>query len=106
MKPRIKKGDFVVVIAGKDKGKMGKILRLYPRSQRVLVEKVNLHIKHERPNPQQGVQGGRTEQELPIHISNVMYYCTNCEKGVRVKVRVTADGRKVRVCGNCGKELD
>ncbi len=103
---KLKKGDFVIVVAGKDKGKMGKILRVIPESKRVVVEKINLHYSHERPNPQKGVQGGKVEKELPVHISNVMYYCTNCEKGVRIKYRVLADGRKIRTCGSCGKDLD
>ncbi len=106
MGSKLKKGDFVIVISGKDKGKMGKILRVIPEKNRVIVEKVNLHYSHERANPQKGIQGGRLEKELPVHISNVMYYCTNCEKGVRVKIRVLADGRKARICGSCGKELD
>ncbi len=104
MKFKLKKGDFVIVIAGRDKGKTGKILQVFPKQQRVLVEGVNMHVRHMRPNPQKGIQGGRVEKELSIHISNVMYFCTNCGTGVRLGYKFLEDGTKIRICKKCGKE--
>lgn len=71
MKLKIKKGDQVRVIAGQDKGKSGRVLAVYPKEMRILVEGINIRIKHEKPN-QQNQQGGRVEKEMPIHYSNVM----------------------------------
>jgi large subunit ribosomal protein L24 len=92
---RIKKGDQVVVIAGKDKGRRGAVLRLY-RDDRVLVENVNVARKHQRPNPNAGVPGGIVEKEMPLHISNVMLLNPVTDKGDRVGIRTLGDGRKVR----------
>ncbi len=103
---KIKKNDIVLVIAGKDKGKTGKVLKVIPKKNRVVVEKVNFIKKHVRPNPQKGIQGGTLEKEAPIHISNVMYFCSNCGTGVRVGFRVLDDGSKVRYCKKCGTTLD
>ncbi len=103
---RIKRGDTVVVVAGKDKGKTGKVLRVLPKRNRVIVEKINFVKKSVRPNPQKGVQGGIVEREAPIHISNVMYYCSNCGQGVRVGFKLLEDGTKVRYCKKCGTTLD
>lgn len=100
----LKKGDPVVVIAGKDKGKRGRILQVLPKESRVLVEKVNMikrHTKQARDNP-----GGIVDKEAPLHISNVMYYDAAAGKGVRLKYKVLGDGRKVRVSGVSGEVLD
>jgi large subunit ribosomal protein L24 len=94
---RIKKGDEVIVIAGKDKGRRGTVLRVFG-DDRVLVENVNVAHKHQRanPNPAAGVPGGIVEKEIPLHISNVMLYNPSTSKGDRVGIRRLADGRKVR----------
>ncbi len=103
---KIKRGDTVIVVAGKDKGKTGKVLRVFPKRSRVIVEKINFLKKSVRPNPQKGIQGGIVEKEAPIHISNVMYYCSNCGQGVRVGFKLLEDGTKVRFCKKCGTTLD
>jgi large subunit ribosomal protein L24 len=92
---RIKKGDEVIVIAGKDKGRRGSVLRVY-EDGRVLVENVNVARKHQRPNPNAGVAGGIVEKERPLDGSNVMLFNGTTQKGDRVGVRRLADGRKVR----------
>ena len=92
---RIRKGDEVVVIAGKDKGRRGNVIRVYD-NDRVLVENVNVAKKHQRPNPNAGVPGGIIEKEAPIHLSNVMLWNPSSQKGDRVGVRNLADGKRVR----------
>ena len=100
---RVKKGDTVVVIAGKDKGKKGTVVKVMPKANRVLVEGVNVITKHQKPtavNP----QGGIINKEAPIHISNVMPVDPETGKGTRVRFEVK-DGKKVRVSVKSGKEL-
>jgi large subunit ribosomal protein L24 len=92
---RIRKGDEVVVIAGKDKGRRGNVLRVYG-DERVLVENVNVARKHQRANPNAGVPGGIIEKEMPLHMSNVMLFNPATKKGDRVGIRTLGDGRKVR----------
>ena len=94
-KIKIKKGDEVVVIAGKDKGRRGTILKVLD-NDRVLVENVNMMKKHVRPNPNAGVTGGIVDKEIPIHISNVMLFNPVTKKGDRIGFRKLEDGRKVR----------
>ncbi|MGI9953018.1 50S ribosomal protein L24 [Moorellaceae bacterium AZ2] len=101
----VRKGDTVVVIAGKDKGKKGKVLRVIPSEQRVVVEGVNIVKRHMRPNPQLQ-QGGIIEKEAPLHSSNVMLVCTKCDQPTRIGRRILADGQKVRVCKKCGEVID
>ncbi len=105
---RIKKGDTVEVIAGKDKGVRGQVLRVIPKENRVVVERVNVVKKHQRPvRAGRGqVQPGIIEFEAPIHLSNVMLVCTQCNERTRVGYRVTEDGMKVRVCRKCGADID
>ena len=92
---KIRKGDEVVVIAGKDKGWRGTVLKVL-EDDRVLVENVNMVKKHQRPNPNANVAGGIVEKEMSIHISNVMLYNPVSKKGDRVGLRKLEDGRKVR----------
>ncbi|RKD34123.1 50S ribosomal protein L24 [Thermohalobacter berrensis] len=101
----VKKGDKVVVISGKDKGKVGKVLRAIPKKDRVIVEGVNMQTKHQKPSPT-NPQGGIIHQEGPIHVSNVMPYCEKDKKGVRVGYKVLENGKKVRICRKCGEVLD
>lgn len=103
-KTMLKKGDQVVVIAGKDKGRRGRILLVITDKSRVLVEKVNMIKRHSKPTKNQA--GGIVEKEAPIHISNVMIVDPASGKGTRIKSRVLGDGRKVRVAVRSGETLD
>jgi large subunit ribosomal protein L24 len=101
---RIKKGDQVIVIAGKDKGRRGTVLRF--EDGRVVVENLNVAKKHQRPNPQKGVAGGIVEEEKSIDASNVMLFNPTTEKSDRVGFRRLSDGRKVRFFKGNGEVLD
>ena len=102
----IKKNDLVYVLSGKDREKTGKVLKVYPNKARAVVEGVNYIQKHTRPNPQKNVKGGILPKESPIHISNLMVVCKRCNKHARSGFSVTKDGRKARICKNCGELLD
>lgn len=102
---RIRQGDEVVVIAGKDKGRRGSVIRIYD-DDRVLVEGVNVARKHQKPNPNAGVPGGIIEKEMPLDSSNVMIYNPSAGKGDRVGIRYLADGRKVRYFKSNDEVLD
>ncbi len=102
-KMNVKKGDEVIVIAGKDKGKQGKVLSASPKNEKVVVEGIGMVKRHTKPS-QKLPQGGIIEKEAPIHVSNVMPYCSACKKGVRV-AHVIENGKKIRVCRKCGKAL-
>jgi large subunit ribosomal protein L24 len=102
---RIRRGDDVIVIAGKDKGRQGTIIRLLG-TNRVLVEGINLVKRHTKPNPTRGVAGGIIEREAPIHTSNVMLYNPFTQKGDRVGFRILDDGRKVRYFKSNNEVLD
>ena len=99
----IKKNDNVIVIAGKDRGKQSKVLRLYRESDKVLVEGVNVKKKHQRPR-KQGEKGQMIEVPHPVHLSNILLYCPSCKQGVRIGAKITGK-KKVRVCKKCGKEI-
>ena len=102
----IRKNDEVIVIAGREKGKKGKILAVVNEGTRARVEKVNMVKRHVRPN-QKMQQGGIIEKEASIHISNLMIYCAKCQKGVRVGVKAADKGKKTqRVCRKCQHVLD
>jgi large subunit ribosomal protein L24 len=93
---KIRQGDDVIVLTGRDKGKRGTVLRVIP-NERVLVDNVNVVKKHERPNPNKGQTGGIIEKEAPIHISNIALYNPNRKKADRVGSKFLEDGRKVRI---------
>ena len=99
----IKKGDTVIVLSGKDKGKQGKVLEVMPKSGKVVVEKVNVVSRHTKPR-KQGEQGGIIQKEAPIYACKVQVVCPKCGKGTRVAHKIV-DGKKVRVCKKCGAEL-
>jgi large subunit ribosomal protein L24 len=103
---KIRKGDDVVVTAGKDRGKRGTVLKVLPESGRLLVENVNLAKKHTKPNPQRGITGGIIEKEMPIDASNVMLFNPQTKKGDRVGFRILEDGRKVRVFKSTSEVVD
>jgi len=94
---KIRKGDDVIVMIGKDSGKRGNVLKVLPEVDKLIVENVNIVKKHTKPNPQAGVAGGIVEKEMPVHVSNVMLYNPQTKKGDRVGFRTLEDGRKVRV---------
>lgn len=100
---RLKKGDEVKVLAGKDKGKTGKILKTIPEKSRVVVEKINVIKKHKKPD--QRTAGGVLEKEGPLHVSKVALYCKKCNAGVRVRNKVLEDGKKVRICSKCSEAM-
>ncbi len=102
----IKKNDLVYVLSGKDRGKTGKVLKVFLDKNKAVVEGLNHIQKHTRPNPQKNVKGGILPKESPIHISNLMVVCKRCNKHSRVGFNIMQDGRKVRVCKNCNELLD
>ncbi|GAB6188375.1 50S ribosomal protein L24 [Marinitoga arctica] len=102
---KIKKGDLVRVISGKDKGKEGKILKVIPKLNKIIVENVNVVKKHQRPT-QQLREGGIIDQPSPIHVSKVMVICPSCGKPTRVGYRFLEEGKKVRVCRKCNEIID
>jgi large subunit ribosomal protein L24 len=95
----------VGVIAGKERGKRGKVLRVLRDSGRVVVEHLNMVKKHQRPTPKLR-QGGIIEREGPLAVSNVLAVCGRCDRPVRMGIKVLSDGRKVRVCKRCGESVD
>ena len=101
----IKKDDKVKVIAGKDKGKIGKVLKVNRKKSRILVEKINIVKRHSKPTAQ-NKQGGILEKEMPIQWSNVMVMCNKCVTPARIQMQRLEDGKKVRVCVKCGEALD
>ncbi len=100
---KIKKGDTAVVISGKEKGKKGKVLKVLPKDDRVVLEAVNMLTKHKKPRGA-GQPGGIIKQEGTLHHSNVMVVCPKCSKATRVGHKME-DGKKVRICKKCGAEL-
>ncbi len=101
-KLHVKKDDLVMVVAGKDKGKSGKVLRVLPEKERVLVENLNLIKRHTRPS-QTNSEGGIIEKEAPIAISNVQLLCQGCNKPARTGIKVLENGNKVRFCKKCNE---
>ena len=104
-KCKLKKDDKVKVITGKDNGKIGKVLKVDRKKQRVLVEHVSMVKRHKRPTAQNR-QGGIVESEAPLDWSNVMLMCNKCVKPVRIKMQQLEDGKKVRVCRKCNEQID
>lgn len=102
MKLSVKKNDEVKIISGKDKGKIGKVLKVFPKKQRIIVERVNLIKKHTRANPKKQIQAGIIEKEAPIHVSKVMVICPECKRPTRIGKKFLEDGSKVRICKKCG----
>ena len=101
----VRRGDTVGVIAGRERGKRGKVLRVLPDEGRVLVEHVNMIKKHQRPT-QKLRQGGIIEREGPLALSNVLVVCPRCDKPSRLGAKILGDGRKVRTCRRCGESID
>jgi large subunit ribosomal protein L24 len=105
MLARVRKNDTVMIIAGKERGKIGKVLRVLPEENRAVVERLNLVKRHLKPRGPQN-PGGILEKEAPVHLSNLMPMCERCNAPVRVGARVLEDGSKARVCRRCNELLD
>ena len=103
---KIKKGDEVIILTGKDKGKTGNVVRAIPENDRVIVDNVNMVKKHQKPNPALNVPGGIIEKEMPIHVSNVALVNPATGKADRVGFKTLDDGRKVRVFKSNGETVD
>ena len=101
---KIIRNDTVKVIGGNNKGKIGKVLKVFPKTNRIIVEKVQLVKRHQKQRSQQD-QGGIIEKEAPIHVSNVLLVCPKCSKPTRTGVGELSDGKKVRVCKSCNEML-
>ena len=102
----IRRNDTVIVTAGRDRGKRGRVLRVIPSTNRLLVEGVNMIKRHTRPNPQRNIKGGIVEREASLHASNVQLLCPECGKMTRIGRRFLNDGRKVRICRKCEGVVD
>ena len=102
----IRKNDNVVVTTGKDRGKRGRVLRMTPDKNRLVVEGVNIIKRHTKANPQKNIKGGLVEREAPLHASNVQLVCPECGKPTRIGKKLLEDGRKVRVCRKCEGVVD
>jgi large subunit ribosomal protein L24 len=104
-KCHIRKNDKVKVTTGKDSGKIGKVLKIIAKKERILIENINITKRHSRPSAKNR-QGGIIESESPIHWSNVMLMCNKCMKPVRNRMKTLEDGKKVRVCPKCDEHID
>ena len=102
----IRKNDNVLVTTGKDRGKKGRVIRVVPEKNRLIVEGVNLIKRHTRPNPAKNIKGGVVQREASLHASNVQLVCPECGAHTRVGHKVLDDGRKVRICRKCGGTVD
>ena len=102
----LKKNDMVIVINGKDSGKTGKILKVIPEKNRAIVEKINFIKEFIRRDQSKNIQGGVMEKEGPIHISNLMLFCSECGQGVRIKKKKLGDGSTTRVCVKCESSIE
>jgi len=102
----VRKNDNVLVTTGKDRGKKGRVLKVLPAKNRVVVEGVNIIKRHTKPNPQRQIKGGVVEREAPVHASNVQVVCPECGKATRIGRRILGDGRKVRICRKCEGVVD
>ena len=105
MKYRIRKGDFVQVIKGKDRGKKGRVIKVFPEEGRILVEGVNFVHKHTRPKAVDK-QGGIIQMEKPVSYSNVMFFCMKCSKPARLGIKILQDGTKTRYCKRCNEIVE
>ena len=102
--PIIKKNDKVIILSGKEQGKIGNVLKIDAERERVIVEKINVVKRHSKPSAS-NAQGGIIEKEAPIHISNLMIICNKCAEPTRIGKRILDDGSKVRVCKKCGEAI-
>jgi len=102
----LRKNDSVLIITGKDRGKRGRVLKIVPTDNRLIVEGVNMIKRHTKPNPRSNIKGGIVEREASVHASNVQLVCPECGVQTRVGRKILGDGRKVRVCRKCEGVVD
>ena len=102
----VRKNDNVVIVTGKDRGKRGRVLKVLPARNRLVVEGANMVKRHTRPNPQRNIKGGIVEREGSLHASNVQIVCPDCGAPTRIVHQLIGDGRKVRVCRKCDGAVD
>jgi large subunit ribosomal protein L24 len=105
VKVKVKKNDQVLVTAGRDRGRSGKVLKVFPGEGTAIVERINLIKRHTRANPQRQIQGGILEREAPLRISNLQVICPECGKAARLGRKRLPDGKSARVCRKCGTTL-
>lgn len=104
-KIRLRKDDKVKVLTGKDEGKIGKVLKIVKKTNRVIVENINVVKVHQRPT-QANPQGGIVEKTMPVHASNLMLMCNSCVKPTRIGIKQLEDGKRVRICKKCDQQID
>ncbi len=102
----IKKNDRVEVIAGREKGRQGKVLKIFTEKETALVERLNMVKRHTRPGGKVGQQGGIIEKEAPLRLSKLMVVCPKCSKPSRIGNRIVDDGSRVRYCKKCSEQID
>ena len=102
----VRRNDNVIVTTGKDRGKRGRVLKVLPSTNRLIVEGLNMIKRHTKPNPGRQIKGGLVEREAPVHASNVQVVCPECGKATRIGRRILGDGRKVRICRKCDGVVD
>ncbi len=102
----VRKNDNVVVTTGKDRGKRGRVLKVVPTRNRLVIEGVNFIKRHTRPNPQRNIKGGVVEREGSVHASNVQIICPECGAPTRIGHQLLGDGRKIRICRKCDGAVD
>ncbi len=102
----VRKNDSVIVVTGKDRGKKGRVLKVFPKQNRVVIEGVNFIKRHTRPNPRANIKGGIVEREASMHASNVQIVCPECGAPTRIGRQLLGDGRKVRICRKCEGAVD
>ncbi len=105
MKTKIKKDDKVKVLTGKDKGKIGKVLKVVKKTNRAVIENINVVKVHQKPT-QANAQGGIVDKNMPIHVSNLMIMCNSCIKPTRISMKLLEDGKRVRICQQCNQLID
>jgi len=105
IKIRIKKDDKVKVLTGKDKGKIGKVIKVVKKTNRVIVENINVVKVHQRPT-QANPQGGIVDKTMPMQLSNLMVMCNSCVKPTRIGMKQLEDGKRVRICKKCNEQID
>ena len=105
MQTKIKKDDKVKVLTGKDKGKIGKVLKIVKKTNKAVIENINVVKVHQRPT-QANPQGGIVDKNMPIHVSNLMIMCNSCIKPTRISMKLLEDGKRVRICKQCNQQID
>ena len=106
MASRVKKNDQVLVLSGRDKGKRGKVLSVFPSEKRAIVENINFVKRHTRANPQKNIKGGILEREAPVRLSALMVVCKDCQEPTKVAMKTLEGGKKARICKKCDALMD